>query len=184
MKWIELNNFVSIVKKALSQAFPGKHTSTKATQALQLAIESGKLLKGHAANCWQEAFTLHLQHLPLEACQSFGCVACWLLLNIFYQCFTWCSWQRRAWIVSFHVKHSWSKSAVLDKHAFSMIGYERKQTKYGEVLFLGFRKISSTSIGGLWSSQSSTSELVEVSMILDGADYFRDRTRVSILGWK
>jgi hypothetical protein len=179
LKRIELDNFVFIVEKALSQAFPGKHASTKA-KALQLAIESGKLLKGHAANCWQEAFTLHVRHLfhpwklvkasDVSPAGAFKTSSINALHDVIDE----------EGLGLFPSTSSINRArALLDKHAFGLIGYERKQTKYGEVFFLDFKKSLRLLLEACGLHSLAQSESVKVSMSLDGADYFRDRTHVS-----
>jgi hypothetical protein len=60
-----------------------------------------------------------------------------------------------------------------------MIGYERGVTDYGEVYYLGFEKALRFLLKACELHNLATTERVNISLSIDGADLFKDRTHVS-----
>lgn len=69
--------------------------------------------------------------------------------------------------------------AKLDAYAFEKIGYERRVTPYGEVFYLNFQKALRLLLKACKLHDLATRERVKISLSIDGADLFRDRTHVS-----
>jgi len=69
--------------------------------------------------------------------------------------------------------------AKLDAYAFEKIGYERRVTPYGEVFYLNFQKALRLLLKACKLHDRATRERVKISLSIDGADLFRDRTHVS-----
>ena len=69
--------------------------------------------------------------------------------------------------------------AKLDQFAFETIGYERRETVYGEVFFLNFEKALRHLLKACQLDELATREGIRISLSIDGADLFKDRTHVS-----
>jgi hypothetical protein len=69
--------------------------------------------------------------------------------------------------------------AKLDKYAYEKIGYERRETVYGEVFYLNFEKALRFLLKACQLHDLAQSNSVKVSLAIDGADLFKDRTHVS-----
>jgi hypothetical protein len=60
-----------------------------------------------------------------------------------------------------------------------MIGYEHKDTVYGSVFFINFQKALRLLLKACHLHDRATRERVKISLVIDGADLFKDRTHVS-----
>jgi hypothetical protein len=69
--------------------------------------------------------------------------------------------------------------AQLDQHAFERIGYERRDTKYGEVYFINYEKALRFLLKACQLHDLAAKEPVKISLAIDGADLFHDRSHVS-----
>jgi hypothetical protein len=68
---------------------------------------------------------------------------------------------------------------LLDDEAARLIGYEWKQTKYGEVFFINFNNALRLLLKACGIHDLARSESIQIALAIDGADMIRDRTHVS-----
>jgi hypothetical protein len=66
-----------------------------------------------------------------------------------------------------------------DKYAVEMIGYENKDTVYGSVFFINCQKALRLLLKACHLHDRATRERVKISLVIDGADLFKDHTHVS-----
>ncbi len=68
---------------------------------------------------------------------------------------------------------------LLDKEAVRLIGYECRQTTYGEVFFINFNKTLRLLLKACGLFELAQTESIQIALAIDGADMIRDRTHVS-----
>jgi hypothetical protein len=68
---------------------------------------------------------------------------------------------------------------LLDDEATRLIGYEWKQTKYGEVFFINFYNALRLLLKSCGLHDLAISESIQIALAIDGANMIRDRTHVS-----
>jgi hypothetical protein len=164
---------------ALSKLFPGKHPATKA-KLLFDEIISGRLYNGEARNVVNDYVRSYIKDLfkpwrvlkagDVSAIGAFKSSTVKALNEVI----------DREKLGFFPSPSAVDRArAKLDNYAFEMIGYERRETIYGEVFYLGFEKALRFLLKACELHNLAITERVKISLSIDGADLFKDRTHVS-----
>jgi hypothetical protein len=157
----------------------GKHASTKA-KLLMEAIKRGNLFKGEAATALSEFVRQRVRDLfrPWKLVKAGDVYSAGSFktstVNALRQ-------------VIDHEKESLFPSpttvnrsrSLLDKYAADVIGYERKETPYGEVYFLNFEATLRLLLKASNLHDLAKTTSIKIALTVDGADLFSDRTHVS-----
>jgi hypothetical protein len=69
---------------------------------------------------------------------------------------------------------------LLDDESFWLIGFEWKQTKYGEVFFINFNNSLRLLLKACGLHELATHESIQIALAIDGADMIYDQTHVSV----
>jgi hypothetical protein len=72
----------------------------------------------------------------------------------------------------------WQAWSLLDKHGSEVIGW-KKQTKYGEVFYLDYKKALCLLLKACNLHHLAETPSVKLAISVDGADLFKGRTHVS-----
>ena len=167
------------IEKLLGTVLPGKHAHEKAS-LLIAALSSSKLLKGEGLKVLNE---LNRQHIRLVFKE-------WKLLKAFdcssVGAFKTSTLQAMHAILDEDKKGYFpSVSSVtrcrhlLDNHGKNLVGYERKETKYGEVYFLNFDKAIRLLLKATGLYEKAQKVGVAIAFTADGAALMKSRTHVS-----
>ncbi len=172
-------NATTSLETSLSGCFPNKHASTKA-KVLMDEITSGRLFNGEALNLTKIFAQSYVRDLfkpwrmlkagDASSVGAFKTSAIKALREVI----------DHEGIGLFPSASSVDRArAKLDKYAFQLIGYKRRKTIYGEVYFLNFEKALRYLLKACHLDHLATTEKVKISLSIDGADLFKDRTHVS-----
>jgi hypothetical protein len=157
----------------------GKHASTKA-KLLMDAISSSQLFKGEAASALSALIRLRVRELfhpwklvkagDVSSAGSFKTSTINALRYIIDEK------QEQLFPSATTINHS---RKLLDQYAAELIGYERKQTVYGEVYLINFEPAFHLLLKACHLHDLAITSSVKVAITVDGADLFNDRTHVS-----
>jgi hypothetical protein len=167
------------IEKLLGTVLPGKHAHEKAS-LLITTLSSSKLLKGEGLKVLNE---LNRQHISLVLKE-------WKLLKAFD-----CSSVGTFKTSMLQAKHAIrdedkkgyfpSVSSVtrchqlLDNHGKNLVGYERKETRYGEVYYINFDKVIRLLLKATGLYEKAQKASVTIAFTADGATLMKSHTHVS-----
>jgi len=167
------------LEAAISKVYPTKHPSTKA-KLLMEEISSGRLFNGESLKLTQDFAQSYVRDLfkpwrmlkasDMSSVGAFKTSTIKALNEII-------DYDR---LGLFPSASSVDRArAKLDKYAVEQIGYERRETKYGEVFFLNFEKALRYLLKACQLDELATRDRIKISLSIDGADLFKDQTHVS-----
>ena len=167
------------LESSLRDLYPNKHASSKA-KLLMYEIRSGRLLNGEPLKVMQDFAQNYVRELfkpwrmlktgDMSAIGAFKTSTIKALRDVI----------DHEKIGLFPSASSVDRArAKLDHHAAEVIGYERRETVYGEVFFLNFDKALRHLLKATQLHDIALGDGVKVSLSIDGADLFKDRTHVS-----
>ncbi len=173
------NHICESLEMYFVKLYPGKHARTKAKLLLAEFLD-GKLLKGEVKSAVYDFVCSRISYLfrpwkivkagdvsPIGAFRTSTSQALHDVIDEFKEgLFPSPSSVDRA-------------RKLLDNYAIEKIGYERKETKYGEVYFLHFERAFRLLLKACNLHQLATTSSVKVSFSVDGADLLHDRMHVS-----
>ena len=167
------------LEKALTRVLPGKHPVTKARYVVD-EILSGRLLHGEALTLVNEYMHQYVRNLfqPWRLLKASDMSAIGAFRSSTVKALNEVIDHERIGLFP-------SASAVdrarakLDGYALEQIGYERRMTRYGEVFYVNFDAALRLLLKACQLHDRATTESVKISLAIDGADLFKDRTHVS-----
>jgi hypothetical protein len=172
----------SNVCNAIEMAFlflKGKHNTTKA-KVLVEAIMSGKLFKGEAARAVSEVMRQFIRSLfrpwklvkagDISSVGSVKTSTINALRNVVDE----------AGVGYFPSASAVNRArALLDDHGMEVVGYQRRDTKYGEVYYLNFENAFRLLLKACKLDKLAETTSVKVALTVDGAALIKNRTHVS-----
>jgi hypothetical protein len=173
---------VAMVCDVLEKAFmilKGKHNATKAKLLIE-CILNGKLLKGEATKALNEITRQYIHQLfrpwKLVKAGDVSAIGCFKTSTI-TALRTVIDDEGKGY---FPCESSVSRSRkLLDNHGEYLVGWERKETQYGEVYFLNFEKTLRLLLKSCKLDKLAEQTSVKIALAVDGAEMFHCRTHVS-----
>ncbi len=164
---------------ALSKIYPGKHAATKA-KLLVDEILSGRLFEGEAKSAVDIYIRSHVRELfkPWRVLKAGDVSPIGAFKTSTVKALNDVIDEKNQGLFPSPTSINRAR-ALLDDYAFQQIGYERRMTKYGEVYFINFEKALRFLLKACHLHDLATKEPVKISLAIDGADLFHDRTHVS-----
>jgi hypothetical protein len=167
------------IEKLASNIYPGKHNKTKA-QILLEVMQDHQLFGGDAAVSLKTTANDYIRNLfrpwkvvkagdtsPVGAFKTSTIEVLHKVIN---------AGNDRLFP---SLKAVGKAKKLLDEEAVRIIGYECKQTQYGEVYFINYNKALRLLLKASGLCELATTESVNIAFAIDGADLIRDRTHVS-----
>jgi len=174
----EVANVCSSIERAFS-CLKGKHAAKK-SRVLMEAIMSGNLLQGEAAIAVNDIIKQFISNLfrpwRLVKAGDFSSVGGFKTTTIN----TLRSVVDHNGVGFFPSASAVNRArALLDQYGADVVGYTRRNTKYGEVYYLNFERAFRLLLRACKLHDLATTASVKVALTVDGADLFKGRTHVS-----
>jgi hypothetical protein len=158
----------------LSKLFPGKHPSTKAKLLID-EIVSGRLYNGDAKNIIMSYVHSYIKDLfrPWRVLKAGDLSAIGAFKTSTVKALNEVIDREKLGLFPSPSTVDGAR-AKLDNYSFEMIGYEHRDTVYGEVFFLNFEKALQFLLKSCQLHDLATRGCVKISLAIDGADLFKD----------
>ena len=174
----EETTLCNAIEKAFS-CLKGKHAATKARKLME-ALLNGDLLKGEVAIAFRGVMKQYIRSLfrPWKLVKAGDMAAVGGFKTTTINAL--CKIIDKDGEGFFPSASSVSRArALLDQYGSEVIGYQKRDTQYGEVYMLNFEKAFRMLLKACNLYELAQEQSVKVALTVDGADLFKGRTHVS-----